>query len=794
MSRKRRGNKPGEGPGVAEAPTRRGRRLELVIGLALVLATVAAYAPVFQNGFVNYDDPEYLTQNREVQKGLTAGSVWWALSTTAAANWHPLTWLSLQLDYQLWGLNPTGYHLTSLLLHCASTVLLFGVLRRMTGALWASAAVAGLFALHPLHVESVAWVAERKDVLSTLFWMLTLWAYVGYVERPGPWRYLVLLLTFALGLTAKPMLVTLPFVLLLLDYWPLRRWRGSPAGDESSPAVPGVPRSLPWLVLEKLPLFALAAASCAITVIAQREGGTVETLESLPLSVRLGNALVAYVSYLGLTFFPTNLAVFYPHAREQVPVVLLLAAAALLLGISVACYRFRRRQPYLLVGWLWYLGTLVPVIGLVQVGSQALADRYTYVPLIGLFLLLAWGVPVLLVRWGVVNRAAPFALTAVVLAGCLLATWKQAQYWHDSLSLWQHALAVTDRNFITLYHLGGAFAEQGKWDRAVQHLEASVRLKPDYAGAHINLGNALGRQGKMEEARQHYAAAVQLNPENATARRNLGAALVEQGRLEEAIEQYRAALRISPDDAAIHLNLAVALSRRGKLEEALPHYEAAVAGDPNSAHAHYLFGVALARQRKWEEAREQFAAAVQIDPNHFRAHEQLGEMLGALGRLREAVGSCRRAVELQPNDVLYRASLAYALREEGQADAAAAEYRRALQLDANWPRAAGKAAWDLATHPDAGSRDGPRAVRLARQACQATGDRQPALLDALAAAYAEIGEYDRAAAVARQALSLAASAEPGRVAELESRVHLYESRQPYRDPSAGSLGRGPRGT
>jgi tetratricopeptide (TPR) repeat protein len=755
-------------------------RLAILLCLALVLAIGAVYGQVYGHDFLNYDDPAYVTENGQVQQGLTGASVRWAFTTTAEANWHPLTWLSLQLDYQLWGLKASGYHLTSLLLHCASSLLLFGVLWRMTGAVWASAAVAALFAVHPLHVESVAWVAERKDVLSTLFWMLTLWAYVWYVESPGLGRYLLLLLAFALGLLAKPMLVTLPCVLLLLDYWPLGRWP-SRAGPRAV--------SLRRLVGEKLVLFALAAASCVITAIVQRQGGTVVALDDLPFPLRLGNAVASYLGYIGHMLWPANLAVFYPHPREQLSLAKVLAAGALLGGISVAAYRLRRRQPYLLVGWLWYVGTLVPVVGLVQVGSQAMADRYTYVPLIGLFIMLAWGVPALLrTRWGF-GTAVLASGTALVLAVCMVTTWGQVDYWRDSVTLWEHALSATDKNFITHYHLGGAYSRQGQLDRAVQQFEASLRLNPQFAGAHNDLGAALVRQGKWEQARQHFDAALKIDPDYFPAHRSLGVVLAEHGKVEEALLHDRAALRLRPDDGETHLNLGLALARQGKVDEAVPHYRAAVEGNPNSADARYNLGVALARQRHWEEARDQFVAALRIDPNHFRAHHQLGEVLGTLGQRGDAVASCRRAVELQPSGVLFRASLAFALEEAGRKEDAAEEYRRAFRIDPNWPQAACQAAWVLATSPDSGFRDGARAVRLAQQACQATGDEQPALLDALAAAYAEAGQFDQAVAVARQALARAASSDPGRTRQLEDRLHLYESRAPYRDPGgAQALG------
>ncbi|NIQ87873.1 MAG: hypothetical protein GWN93_01765, partial [Deltaproteobacteria bacterium] len=404
-----------------------------------------------------------------VHKGLTRESFIWAFTTTDEANWHPLTWLSHMVDCQLYGLNPAGHHLTNVLLHSASTVLLFLILLGMTGSRWRSALVAALFALHPLHVESVAWVAERKDVLSTLFWMLTLWAYLAYTKRPERKRYLLIIVAFTLGLMAKPMLVTLPFVLLLLDYWPLKRIElgqsasGLPAANQPSTIAEKPGAQAFRLLLEKTPLFVLTAASSVVTFVVQKSEGAVGALEVYPLKIRVANALVSYVSYIIKMIWPQNLAVFYPHPGQSLPMWQAVAAGILLVLISIAVIRAGRRQPYLPVGWLWYLGTLVPVIGLVQVGAQAMADRYTYVPLIGLFIMAAWGVPELMKKWHH-RRVALVVSAALVLFALMTCARLQLRHWKNSIALLSHAHAVTAKSYLVHNNLGSALNELGKYD------------------------------------------------------------------------------------------------------------------------------------------------------------------------------------------------------------------------------------------------------------------------------------------------------------------------------------------
>ncbi len=586
-----------------KAPTKAQRERTAWIGIGLVLLTAAALGRLCGNDFVNYDDPLYVTDNPHVRDGLSGQNIAWAFTSTEALNWHPLTWISLQLDAQIYGTRAWGYHLTNLLLHAANTVVLFLALRRLTGALWRPALAAALFALHPLHVESVAWIAERKDVLSTFFGMLCLLAYGHYVQRPGPWRYLLVAAFLALGLMAKPMLVTLPFVLLLLDYWPLGRLfarGGAPSG------------SWRWIVLEKVPLLALAGVSAVLTVYAQQRGGAIETLTTLPFGVRLANAVVSYVRYLGLTLWPAGLAPFYPHPQDSLPAWQVSGAAALLIALSAGALALARRCPYLIVGWLWYLGTLVPVIGLVQAGEQALADRYTYVPLIGLFLAAAWGAGDL-AGWQPIRRGMLTAAAASVLLACAVLSWKQAGVWHDSRSLWEHALRVTPDNHVARNNLGVALlANGGDLAEAEHHLRAALQLKPDYARPCASLALILDQQGRLEEALDYYRETLRLEPRLVGTRVSYGVALCRSGRVDEGMEQFREAIRIDPEYPDAHYQLAYALARQKRFAEALPYCRECVRLDPHSAR--YRLGLALVLWRTGErdEAQQQYRLAQQL--------------------------------------------------------------------------------------------------------------------------------------------------------------------------------------
>jgi len=564
-----------------------GKHNVLLVYIALALATLIVFQQVRLNGFVNYDDGIYVTENPNVKSGITAKSVLWALGAPHMGHWHPLTWLSHMLDCQLFGLNPTGHHITSLLFHIANMLLLFWVLKEMTDAVWPSAFVATAFALHPIHVESVAWVAERKDVLSGLFWFLTITAYIQYAKRPGIVRYLMVFLCLSLGLMAKSMLITLPFVLLLLDFWPLgriqssRQSRTKPSKQIESQRVNFQSSSLRHLIIEKLPLFILVLAFCAMAFVAQRTAGAVVQTETSPLDLRIDNALVSYIRYILKMIYPARLAVLYPFLGDRMPkwqpplsLLLLIIISALVL------YTARRRRRYLITGWFWYLGTLAPVIGLVQTGSQAIADRYTYLPSIGFFIIVAWAVPELLAKW----RYRKIILTASMLAVLWVlsvCTVFQLRHWRSSITLFEHTAKVTKNNHIAYDNLGCALAQQHRLDEAVENFTKALRIKHDFDGAHNNLGCALLQQGKFAPAVAHFEQALRINSNFASAHKNLADALFQHGSFTKAAAHYKKALQIKSDFVSVHARLAYALEAMGDFDQAVEHYTEALQAEPD---------------------------------------------------------------------------------------------------------------------------------------------------------------------------------------------------------------------
>jgi protein O-mannosyl-transferase len=651
----------------------------VVCGLLLV-AVFVVFGQTAGHGFVNFDDDLYVYENRHVQEGLNVEAVRWAITTWHSCNWHPLTWLSHMLDCRFFGLTPGGHHLSSVLLHAVAAILLFLSLRRLTASFWPSAWVAAVFAIHPLRVESVAWVAERKDVLGGLFFTLTLWFYSRYAERPASWgRYFLLVASFALGLAAKPMLVTLPFVLLLLDYWPLKRFEGGQKGSHADKADPSWPaQRFVRLVVEKTPLFVLALASCAVTLAAQRD--VMKPLDRMDFPWRVANAAVAYVTYLGKMLYPAGLAVFYPLPKEPPPAFQIVAAVTLLLAISMAVYAVRQKQPYLLLGWLWYLGTLAPVIGLVQVGSQALADRYTYLTQIGLYMALAWGAADVVRSWSC--RHWPLAtLAALAITGMMVCAWQQTRHWRDSEALWTHALACTSRNWIAHNSLGNAMGDRGEEDQAIFHYRKAVEIAPDYASARNNLGRRLVSRGQFVEAVTHCQKAVDVNPDFAEAHSNLGSALAGLGKVDEAIDHYRKALNLRPDLAEAHNNFGNALAGQGKADEAIAHYCHALEFKPDFAEAHNNLGAALAARGKVDEAIDHYRHALDIKPDLAKAQSNLGSALTGRGRFDEAIEHCRKALEIKPDFAEAHYNLGYALASCGKTDEAITHYQDALAIE-----------------------------------------------------------------------------------------------------------------
>jgi tetratricopeptide (TPR) repeat protein len=639
---------------------------QTLVALLLAVGTLGVFAKACGNGFLTWDDGAYVTNNANVRGGLTAAGLIWAWQPdSATCNWHPLTWISMQLDAQVTGADQAwGFHLTNVLLHVANTLLLFGVLIRLTKSLWPSALVAALFALHPLRVESVAWVAERKDVLSCLFWLLTLWAYAWYAERPGIARYLGVVALFTLGLLSKPMLMTLPFVLLLLDYWPLGRVEGEgrrakgeeptsgscigheplPSTLQSPPSthVPTHPR-LATLLLEKLPLLLLAAACGVMTVYAQRPATS--GLESMPISLRLENAVMTYLWYLGQMMWPARLSPFYAMPANMLPAWQLATALTVLGATTVLAVTVRRRFPYLPVGWLWYLGTLVPVIGIVQVGVQGAADRYTYIPLIGIFVALGWGLADLAGHWRL-SRPVIAVPVLAALAAFAAVTWKQIDYWHDTIALWRYAARIQPNNDLALINLADALLAE-KRPETIDCLQRLLEMHPDEAPSYYNLGTALIRLGRLNEALPYFRHAVQLAPENAEAHNQLGRALQLQGDWEQAIQEYSKALQIQPHHSKAHSALACALAQVGKTAEALPHFVVGIQAEPDNAELRRNYGLALQTQGALKRAQEQFAEAVRIKPDFAAAYESLGAVCALQGKKDEASQAFQEAARLQ---------------------------------------------------------------------------------------------------------------------------------------------------
>jgi len=762
----------------------------ILLCLLLALATAAVYWPVAGFGFINYDDPDYVSSNPRVQAGLTLEGAKWAFTSSYSSNWHPLTWLSHMLDCQIYGLKPAGHHLTSLVLHIASSLLLFGLFQRLTGAFWRSALVAALFALHPLHVESVAWISERKDVLSAFFFLLTLWAYVRSAEcgarsaesnaarpasrLPSSAFYLLSLLCFALGLMSKPMLVTLPCVLLLLDVWPLGRLSLAP-GQRS--AVP-----LRRVLLEKLPFFVLSALSCVVTFLVQRASGAVMSLAHNPFELRLANALVAYARYLGKTFWPSDLAVFYPYSRLSLDSWQVGGAVLLLAAVTAGILRARNHRHCLLVGWLWFLGMLVPVIGLVQVGKQALADRYTYLPHIGLFLLVVWGAAAGVARLKL-PRWIPAAAAALILGACAILTARQLAHWRDTIMLFQHTASVTSGNFVAYAVIGNEFAIRKKSAEAIEWCQKALAVSPDYPEAHNTLGNVYATLGKYDEAITHYRAAAAADRLYADPLNGLANALVKQGKFVEAEAPGREALRLAPMHLPAMFSLATALHNQGKLAEAADYYRQILALDPKLFTPRRLLGNILVAQGKADEAIPELRRALEIRPEDGEARTVLGMVLADKGLADDAAAQFREATRLQATNALAHYQLALIHQGRKETRAAIERLRLALKAQPNWPESLNNLAWILAASSDPALRNGAEAVELAERACEITDYKEPLLVGTLAAAYAEAGRFPEAVSSAEMARALALAAGQKAIAQRnEELLELYRAGRAYHEP------------
>ena len=623
------------------------QRHTVVAILGLVVIVSSTFYPVFYNDFVNFDDPDYILDNYHIQSGLNGATLRWAFTSGYAANWHPLTWLSHTLDYQLFHLQPWGHHLASVVLHITNVLLLFIFLERVTGGVGRSLIVAALFGIHPLHVESVAWVAERKDVLSALFWILGMLSYERYVSRRQSGRsngrayYALTLFLFALGLLSKPMVITFPLVLLLLDYWPFGRF-----GDGQS----GLSRFLK-LAVEKWPFFALSAVSALITYLVHLKAGALAAPLHFPLTVRLTNVPVSYCRYLGKLFYPLNLSPFYIHPRIW-PLAVIASTTLLLTALSVAALRLRRREPYVFVGWAWFVVTLLPVIGIMQVGSQSIADRYTYIPFIGLFITVSWCAPDLLPRFprrDLLIRSA----TVVILVTLALLARRQVSYWKNSETLFDHAISVEPNNTLAHANLGAALAESGRTIEAEQHLRKALQLAGEVAdkmaGAHFALGMVLTDEGRYPEAIVNYQKALARRPKDAKGHLLLGIALRRAGALDAALDEFQTALVLQPDLVEAYNNLGMTFRGQGKLDTAIQAYRSALSIHPDFADAHNNLAIALSSQDHPQDAVAEFRRAIELNPSSPIFHTNLGAQLEQLDSLPEAVAEYREALRLDPN-------------------------------------------------------------------------------------------------------------------------------------------------
>ncbi len=586
--------------------------------ILLVLITLGIYYQTSNHHFINYDDPSYIIDNLHVNTGLNANNIAWAFTSVHSSNWHPVTWLSHMLDVQLFGLAPKGHHLVNVMFHLINTLLLYFLLFGTTKSHWKSSFVAALFALHPLHVESVAWVSERKDVLSAFFFFITLILYVWYVRRPVFRRYLLALFAFALGLMSKPMLVTLPFILLLMDYWPLQRitqYEG--IVDAKGNSITEKEQStLRQLILEKFPFLALSTLSCIITFYAQSRGGAVAKIKSVPISFRFLNSLVAYANYIFKTILPLKLSVIYP-LPDTITVLHGLATGLLLTVISTISIRMWRRHPYFIVGWLWYIGMLVPVIGLVQVGRQSMADRYTYLPLTGLFIIVAWGVPSILKNWRYRNTLLSI-MSVLFLFTYSLLTWFQLGYWKNSVTLFRHATQAISKNYVAYNLLGSTYTQSDMLDEAISNYLEALRISPDDEEAISGIGIALAKKGDLERATSYFRKAAYLEPDSAECHSNLGFALSQQGQFEDGIRHLLEAVRLqpgNPKNAEIHFHIGTSLAALGEIDPSIDHFVKAIRIKPDFVEAHYNLGVALAKQGRWDQAIASFSMALQLKPD-----------------------------------------------------------------------------------------------------------------------------------------------------------------------------------
>lgn len=775
--------------------------------VALIAMTLAAYGPVWRHDFVDFDDEHYITQNPRVIQGLTGENIVWAWSNFHGKYWQPLSWLSLQWDAHWFStrtpegpiaLSATAYHGQNLFWHIASACLLFALWRRLIGNDGCSFMVAMLFAVHPMHVESVAWAAERKDVLSVFFGILTVIMYVGYLRGGSRKSYLAMLAAYSASLLSKPMLITLPFVLLLLDYWPLgRMFVRVPAATES----PARAANLRQLLLEKAPLFALAAIIAVVTWSAREETGAAVSLAELSVTARVANAVNAFGWYLASTFWPADLTVLYLHPRENWSLAGALAGGAVLMIVTGLAIWQARRRPWLIVGWLWFLGSLIPVIGLTQGGMQAWADRFSYWPHIGLFLVLVFAVAEFLAR-ARMPAAIGWSAATIILLGLVTVTWTQVTHWQNTETLWNRALALDPENHRAHYYLGAFFQRQGQLDVSRRHAAEAVKLSPDYVEYYRLAGEVAMSLGLFADAAEHFFEILRRDSSDADAWYNLGLARLRQGKTENASRCFHKVLDLQPGSADARTGLGLAWWREGKRQQALEAFALAVRMNPREAEAWHGLGRGSLAQGDLLKAREHFTRALQIKPQFPKALSDIGVTLDHLNDRQQAVSCHLAAVQLaEQHDksiasmggvvsfpdslalvVVFRCRLATSLNQMGETEAAKMQYLAALEHDPDWPTKFTLKAWWLATHADESVRDASQAYELATQAIQGAGNPTVAMLDALSAANAALGYFQQAARTARQAHDLAAATgELHRRDAIRQRLLLYEKGKAYVD-------------
>jgi len=684
----------------------------LLAGICLTIGIVVVYIKVQNFDFVGYDDELYVTQNHYVQKGISLEGINWAFTTFHSGNWHPLTWLSHMLDCELYGMNPAGHHWTNIEFHIANTLLLFIILFWMTGALWQSAFVAALFALHPLHVESVAWISERKDVLSTFFGLLSIIAYYNYVKKSSVKYYILVIVLLSLGLMAKPMLVTIPFVLLLLDFWPLKRFQLQRdfhliPEKKYSDAI----RKNNQIIIEKTPFFIPVVISCIVTFFAQKSQGAVKAIWALPMKYRIANAVDSYVSYTLKAIWPHKMAVYYPHPGPTLPLWKIIGGVMLIIAASFWAIRTAKKYPYILVGLFWYLGTLVPVIGLVQVGDQAMADRYTYIPLIGIFIIISWAASDLFkkrlrdqksevggqrseVSSGV---SEPFnkrrfqkiflgISAAILLVALSLESFFQLNTWKNGITLFEHAVSMTHNNYQAENNLGTAY-EPIDLDKALFHYKAALKIKPGYAAALYNMGTIYEKTGQTDEAISYYLKALQINSDYFGALNNLGLIFYNRGDYDRAVLYFKRALKTESKKADARLNLANVLYLQSKPDEAISQYQKILQFDSKNANAHYNLAYVLSNQNKINEAIHHYNEALRIDPENVKAHYNLGNIYLNQGKTKEAFRHYAETIKLKPDYVQAYNTLGLILFKQGKFNKAKVLFSKAIQIDPNYSEA-----------------------------------------------------------------------------------------------------------